>query len=49
MKKTSSEIPLWAKILFETPEFISDIVNSIKNRIKRTKVSIAQYLLKTSE
>ena len=49
MKKTRSDLPLWAKIIFETPELVSEIVNAISNGIKRCKLRFADYLIKTSE
>ena len=34
MKKTRKNLPLWARILFETPELVTEIITNISNRTK---------------
>ena len=33
MKKTSSDLPLWARILFETPELVGEKIIEFRIRI----------------
>jgi hypothetical protein len=48
MRKTRPDLPLWAKILFESPELLSEIIDAISIQITRSKLKIAHYLIKHS-
>ena len=48
MNKTRPGLPLWAKIIFETPELVSEIVHDISIKITGSRLKFAHYLIKIS-
>jgi hypothetical protein len=45
MTRTSSSLPLWDRILFESPELASDIIFELKNKIKSWKTALLRFLI----
>ena len=39
---------IWVRIIFESPELVSDIINGVKNKIRAWKLKLAYRLLDES-